>query len=536
MSLKILGYSNTGDSYGQGYDARGDKYTDGYDAAGSKFTSSGDLVELSTTDGAANTAKINALLEEGDVVLAAGDYPVAPGILVNGRTLDLNGAHLTSTELRFTGALIGMQGNSPCVKNGWLSGLYYAAPGEEGYVRFEGESAIRFRQGGISNAVISGLKINNFCGFSVVNGQSDQLTEVSYKKTTTQNKTLVDGEFIVPSLSDEYPYITARHAIGYNYYISDEPVRYKFFDKNGELLATKHGIPGESILKPTGAVSVSVYVTIEKFVDYGVFEYKRDNSIRIENCEFYCNQRLAIANLPGFSEVINCQSRSNGYPREDHTGISWDSDTSGFIDIEDIQTPYLLIENCSSENENGGIFSRVYDLEVINSPAVKTSLRKGWKARVIDSGYVSFYNPDTAFEIDVTIGGTTQYYPRFALDSKDRTGKNLGDKHLIPATRFTYDGCVYDNLTTGILWYGSRSEGAFKNCTFNLGADWMLSRGTFNLTFTNCTINTNGHYLVEHKQNNSSSLTFVDCTIDDTSKLTTGTPVTVTIENSGGTS
>ena len=530
MTMKILGYSYTGGSYAQGRDAKGNTYESGYDAAGSVFTSSGGLVELSTTDGAANTAKINALLEEGDVVLAAGDYPVAPGILVNGRTLDLNGAHLTSTELRFTGALIGLQGNSPCVKNGWLSGLYYAAPGEEGYVRVEGESAIRFRQGGISNAVISGLKINNFCGFSVVNGQSDQLTEVSYKKTTTQNKTLVDGEFIVPSLSDEYPYITARHAIGYNYYISDEPVRYKFFDKNGELLATKHGIPGESILKPTGAVSVSVYVTIEKFVDYGVFEYKRDNSIRIENCEFYCNQRLAIANLPGFSEVINCQSRSNGYPREDHTGISWDSDTSGFIDIEDIQTPYLLVEGCSSNNENGGIFSRVYDLEVIDSPTVKTSLRKGWTARIINSGIVGFYNPDTAFEIDLTIGGTTQLNPKFALDSKNRIGQSLGDKHVIPATDYAYENCAYDNVTTGILWYGSNVTNTFTNCTFNLGADWMLSHGVFNMTFKNCIINTNGHYFVNQQHGKgSSSLTFENCTIDDQSKLKTGLAVTVTI-------
>lgn len=533
MSL-ILGYDISGNPCYEGRNITGESLTSVYDADGNIISS--DLVKLSETDGDANTALLNSLLREGNVTLETGEYPVAPGILVDSRTLDLNGSHLTSTELRFTGALIGLQGDSPCVRNGWLSGLYYAAPGEEGYVKFEGESAIRFKSGGITNATIKDLKINNFCGFSVVPGASSQLVKTMSIKHNSPVNEPENGEFIVSVLSSDYPYVTARHSIGYKYYISDEQVRYAFVDSNGSAIAVKYGIPGEAILKPKGSAAVYVHTTIETYVQYGLFEYKYDNSLLIENCDFYCNQRLAIANLPGFSRVINCRSRSNGYPREDHTGISWDSDTSGFIDVEDVQTPYLLIEGCSSGNENGGIFSRVYDLEVIDSPTVKTSLRKGWTARIINGGIVGFYNPDTAFEIDLTIGGTTQLNPKFALDSTDRTGKSLGDKHLIPATGFTYDGCVYDNLTTGILWYGSRSEGAFKNCTFNLGADWMLSRGTFNLKFTNCTINTNGHYLVDHKQNNRSSLTFIDCTIDDTSKLATGTPVTVTIENSGGTS
>ena len=106
---------------------------------------------------------------------------------------------------------------------------------------------------------------------------------------------------------------------------------------------------------------------------------------------------------------------------------------------------------------------------------------------------------------------------------------------MIPVSGAVYDECTYNNKTTGILWYGSNVTCTFTGCAFNLGADWMLSRGTFNMTFKNCTINTNGHYFVDHKQFNSSSLTFIDCTIDDTSKLATGTPVTVTIENSGGT-
>lgn len=534
MTMKILGYSYTGDSYAQGRDAKGNTYESGYDAAGSKFTSSGDLVELSATDGAANTAKINALLEVGDVVLATGEYPVAPGILVDSRMLDLNGSHLTSTELRFTGALIGLQGVSPCVKNGWLSGLYYAAPGEEGYVRFEGESAIRFKSGGITNATIKDLKINNFCGFSVVPGASSQLVKTMSIKHNSPVNEPENGEFIVSVLSSDYPYVTARHSIGYKYYISDEQVRYTFVDSNGSTIVVKYGIPGEAILKPEGTAAVYVHTTIETYVQYGLYEYKYDNSLRIENCDFYCNQRLAIANLPGFSEVVNCRSRSNGYPREDHTNITWDDSTTGFIDIEDVQTPRMLVDKCSSSNENLGIASRVFDLTVTDSPDVKTGLHQGWTANIVNSGMVSYSAADAAYRVELTIGGTTTMNIKFVLDKKNRTDKYIGNIHIVPNEDAVYENCTYENTDTGFLWYGNKTIGTFKNCTFNLGADWMLSRGTFNLTFTNCTINTNGHYLVEHKQNNSSSLTFVDCTIDDTSKLTTGTPVTVTIENSGG--
>lgn len=530
MAIKILGYDINGNPYYNGKDIRGYELVNGYTINGDIISTDSGLVKLSTTDGAANTALLNTLLVEQDVTLETGDYPVAPGILIEGHTLDLNGSHLTSTELRFTGALIGIQGESPCIKNGQLSGLYSAAPGEDGYEKFEGESAIRFKSGGFTNAVIKDLKINNFCGFSVVPGASSQLVKTMSIRHNSPVNEPENGEFIVSVLSSDYPYVTARHSIGYKYYISDEQVRYTFVDSNGSTIAVKYGIPGEAILKPEGSAAVYVHTTIETYVQYGLFEYKYDNSMMIENCDFYCNQRLAIANLPGFSRVINCRSRSNGYPREDHTGITWDSSTSGFVDIEDNQSPYLYMENCSSENENAGILSRAYTLEVINSPTVNTSLRKGWTARIVNSGTVGFYNPDTAFEIDLTIEGTTQLNPKFALDSKNRTGQSLGDKHVIPATDYTYDNCTYDNVTTGILWYGNKTTNTFTNCTFNLGADWMLSHGVFNMTFKNCIINTNGHYFVNQQHSvGSSSLTFENCTIDDQSKLNTGLSITVTI-------
>ena len=530
MALKILGYDISGNPYYGGRNIKNETLNKGYTIKGNLISVDSDLVKLSTTDGAANTKLLNSLLLEKDVTLETGDYPVAPGILIEGHTLDLNGSHLTSTELRFTGALIGLQGDSPCVKNGWLSGLYSAAPKEEGYVKFEGESAIRFAQGGFTNAVIKDLKINNFCGFSVVPGASSQLVKTMSIRHNSPVNEPENGEFIVAVLSSDYPYVTARHSIGYKYYISDEPVRYTFVDSNGSTIAVKYGIPGEAILKPEGSSAVYVHTTIEPYVQYGLFEYKYDNSIRIENCDFYCNQRLAIANLPGFSRVVNCRSRSNGYPREDHAGLIWDDSTSGFVDIEDNQSPYFYMENCSSENENAGILSRAYALEVIDSPTVKTSLRKGWTARIINSGIVDFYNPDTAFEIDLTIEGTTQLNPKFALDSKNRTGQSLGDKHVIPATGYVYENCTYDNVTTGTLWYGNNTTNTFTNCIFNLGADWMLSHGTFNMTFSNCIINTNGHYFVNQQfGKGSSSLNFENCTIDDESKITTGLPVTVTI-------
>ena len=504
-----------------------------------------DLVKLSATDGVANTDLLNRLLAEKDVTLETGDYPVAPGILVDGRTLDLNGSHLTSTELRFTGALIALAGESPCVKNGWLSGLYAAARTssgsyEDGGVSYEAESAIRFKIGGFTNAIISGLKINNFCGFAIVEGGTDVLSEkysIGHRCTVTGGGDKIyaknGNEFIFSfdSTDRKYPYL-ATIGTGYTYYVSDTPgVRYTFLNDNGEIVDIQNGIPGEPVQKPDGSTKVSVHLNLDKFPKYGfvVNEIMYDNTIRIENCEIYCNQRLAIANLCGNSEVINCVSRSNGFPREDHTGIMWDSSTSGFIDIEDLQTPNLYIENCSSENENLGVASRAYNLNIIDSPNLKTSLYKGWAARIVNSGEVTFYNPDTVFEVDLTLEGTTKCNDKFVHDKKNRTGCNLLDKHIIPVLGAVYDECMYTNTTTGILWYGSDVTSIFTGCIFNLGADWMLSRGKFNFTFKNCTIKTNGHYLVKHMQNNRSYLTFENCIIDDESKLTTEKPVTVTI-------
>lgn len=533
MSL-ILGYDISGNPSYEVFDIDGKKLTSVYDADGNIISS--DLVKLSETDGDANTALLNSLLREGNVTLETGEYPVAPGILVDGRTLDLNGSHLTSTELRFTGALVGLAGDSPCIKNGWLSGLYSAAPGEDGYEKFEGESAIRFKSGGFTNATIKDLKINNFCGFSVVPGASSQLTEsVAIRHVSPVNEP-ENGEFIVSVLSSDYPYVAAKHSIGYKYYISDEPVRYTFVDSNGSTIAVKYGIPGEAILKPEGTAAVYVHTTIETYVQYGLYEYKYDNSMLIENCDFYCNQRLAIANLPGFSRVINCRSRSNGYPREDHTNITWDDSTTGFIDIEDVQTPRMLVDKCSSSNENLGIASRVFDLTVTDSPDVRTGLHQGWTANIVNSGMVSYSAADAAYRVELTIGGTTTMNIKFVRDKKNRTDKYIGNIHIVPNEDAVYENCTYENTDTGFLWYGNKAIGTFSNCTFNLGAGWMYSRGTFNLTFKNCTINTNGHYLVEQRQSNSSYLTFENCTIDDESKITTGLPVTVTIKNSGGTS
>lgn len=337
-----------------------------------------------------NNFIITEALSRGDVIISnPGTFIVYPTIVVDSRKLDLNGSRLVCSKAAYGGALITLCGSNPQVVNGQLSGLYHAAPGEPDYLHVEYldangdqipiDSTIYLPSGAFEKAVIDNVKLDHCCGYTICNGGDKYLSDTYCIRHVTSKEATKDGWQTFP-LTLGYQYVTARHAIGYNYCISSDPVQYIFIDADGTMSEIYYGVPGEAIKVPTGSIAVQTK-TSGKYVQYGVFEYKYDNSLTISNCDLYCNQRLAIANLPGVSVIKNCRSWSNGYPREDHTGITWDSSTSGFIDIEDVQSPYLSVINCTSSNENLGVASRAYNLYVEDC-SLSVCAYGGWEVEV----------------------------------------------------------------------------------------------------------------------------------------------------------
>ena len=475
---------------------------------------------LTDTDGELNTQLINDALKLHNVKLLAGTYPFAPGVVVNGRILDLCGSHLISTKRFYSGTYIVLCGVSPCIRNGILSGLYVAAPGEEGYRQFEGECAIGLPVGGYTNAIIEDITLDHWCGAGVGSSGSNLLDEAASVRHTTPYTAPDDGWFRF-DLTDGFRYITARHAIGYNYFISESNVIYHFVNRFGDVICEASGIPGEPIERPTDAVAVIAKTDLPTYVRYGLFEYLYDNTVSIMRCKFICNQRLGIANLAGDSLVKDCISRSNGFPREDHTGIShWDSSTSGFIDIEDIQTPRLTIDNCSSENENLNIASRAYYLTVINSPKLTATAYDGWHVKARNSGKIKMLfsaikhaTLDTDGEVDDTV----------QLVNSKQVKHDFGTYPVLPSEGGGFYNCTFVIDRTAHLQYGKVANGTFSNCDITLNTDWILSHGTDpTLTFINCRIKTNGHYIIKQNVAKKGSLKFSGCVFDTTDTIACG--------------
>ena len=340
-------------------------------------------IELSLEDGEFNRDLLNSFLAKGNVHLKLGIYPMAPGLIIDGVTLDMNGSEFISTEARFSGGLIKMTGNSPALLNGRLSGLYSVARGEPGYTEWKQESAVRLPIGGYSDAKILGCTFDHWHGYAVcTDGSVDDdycIRHFGPKKPDEPNRCI----FLLTGDAEKFRYISARHAVEYNYFISDRTIVYEFYDKDGGFISSDSGIPGQTIEKPKGSAKVIVTTYLGEYKRYGLFEYAYDNSVRIENCYFWCNARLGIANLGGYSEVISCISESNGYPCIEHAGMTRDSSTSGFMDIEDIQTPILVVSNCVSKNENLGIASRAYMMDVSNCNC-SIVVYGGWRVNVSD--------------------------------------------------------------------------------------------------------------------------------------------------------
>lgn len=426
-----------------------------------------------------NRDVLNRALLRGDVTIDdPGVYPIAPGVVIDGRTLDLGGAQLIgSVTPLYNGAYIELRGQSPRIRNGRFSGHYSAAPGEPGYnrVEFYGigiETAIGLPIGCFTDALIEGMTFDHVSGYVICPRGTPRNRRAAAKSPTAngwQRFTLTPG----------CPLIAARHGIDYGTFISSEPVLYAFHAADGAVIETCHGIPGEAISVPDGAVEVGV-LTSGNYVQYVLDEYEYDNSLTIDGCIFKCNQRLGIANLPGISVVRDCISISNGYPREDHTGITWDCSTTGFLDIEDVQSPELTVIRCTSENENLGIASRAYEL-LVDECRCPVSVYGGWNANIYDHvGRVGHSSDDVKTEIMVyesNLQGMSGAHigPNFVLtnstiDLSSALNKIKGFNCVI-GEDYVRSGCIYlDDVVVGTI---SGKDGWFELATKE-GSDLLI--------------------------------------------------------------
>lgn len=482
-----------------------------------------------------NTALLNAALLEGDVVLDSGVYYVDPGILVDGVTLDLNGSQLIMSVLRHAGSMFGIQGHAPGIINGTISGLYAIGKGDPGWVKWENEGAIRFLHGGFEDALIEDLTLNNFGGWAIGSGAALDIDGVD----------ILDSDLCIAhnspvarptndlcyfrDLDPEYPYVTAREW----HYFAVGALEYVFYDSDGNELDRCEEEPAKMIAKPNGTAIVSVSVPTDSYERYKLYECKHTETMTINRCTFRCNQRLGIANLLGESVVSNCASISNGYPREDHTGIVFDDSTSGFMDIEDSTPPYVLVKNCTSSNENLGVWSRAYNLEIQNCGTMTITVDKAWSLKM-DSGILSVH----AYALrhaTIETTGTSMYSSTCAIVTESLQLKNFGFITALPSLADTvFDTCSYYITRTGNVSQLKTLEGTFKNCTFRLNTDFVHTYSAFHLTLENCVVYNGSHFFITNNSGYPSTLQLINCRIQNERDIANGGNVTVLKIDDGG--
>ena len=374
------------------------------------------LLQLSETDGAANKATLNAALSQGDVKLKKGTYPLDNGVVVNDVILDLNGSCLQSTKTKVTTGLIIMKGKKPVVRNGELCAnftdpSYNPSPTSGDW--YEGESLIRLQL--YEDALIEGVELHNCWGYAIgvkepgwrdLGGDTDN-KQVAVRETIDYTKvTAVDSpsseilEFLtnVIDIPENFSYICAT-GIDYNYICSCREIEYTFYNNNTKINTTT-AIPGIILDIPENANKVTI-----KFFRYNVSDEDRAEAVEdyqteiaalfkrvhvrffntkvqcltVKDCCMHNNHSLGMVGMPyGITKVLNCRSYEQGKPTKFATQ---NTNTCGFIDIEDKATPIFIMDKCTSEDEPNFAMIGAFRSTITNCYGDVTIYR-GWSANI----------------------------------------------------------------------------------------------------------------------------------------------------------
>lgn len=486
-----------------------------------------------TDDGDENVLLLRQALaeakdKEGDeriVKLVTGSYPVNDEIYVDGATLDLNGSTLTFNDhiTEITRPAVGKTNNhiylwgaQPTLINGTIKGCYEKGRGEDGYVPIE--DGITPASKGVSIGACSGYHIenvtfNNISGYAIASEPAYWDEDRGLGWATASPATEPAYGEVRFNLTHGTKYVAFRSGIGNNHIISDGAMTIKW--SNGEV--KNNYVPGDYVSIPSDVTYADV-VYVGDYRPFLCVESDWHHMGEIKDCNFECNQRLGIANLPAQFGCDNCTSNSNGFPRVDHTGLTVDSTTSGFMDIEDTQPNTMLILGGSSTNENLGIMlAAAYNAQIQNFDG-DVRLRNVQGIAVVQCGKVIFETGDAFFN---TYLEDTPIDNLVVLETKDRTlATTVTDCPVLPGngtSQKSINRIVNQTLETG---YGASSgftevRGSIVNSTITLNADWINSHKYVDLTFDHCDIISNGHKIINQLLTSGTRrIVFDHCTAD----------------------
>lgn len=349
------------------------------------------LLALSTNeaDAQANSEAITAAIaEHKHVVLQRGDYPVKPGIVVESGKLDMNGARFHTVDYKSGTPLVYLRGESPEICNGELEGSYDLADNEAGYSFFEKECLICPE--GVNDAYIHHMDLHNNWGYCISPGE---VAEKVYINSGTAPSGVNDKKYFSDAISipEGYKFITAAGGVGYNYIISVSPVAYYFYDANGAKILEAYGIPRKRHFIPAGAATVKIltHTNTDAVIPYNAYFTNYEETLVVSDCYFHNFHSLGMANMPGPTTVTRCSFVEGGKPRSDV--YSTLRATVGGIDIEDIQTPELIMSDCWSRDSGKLLMFGGYKCVISNCTGGSIGVYRGWECDITNCNVAELY-------------------------------------------------------------------------------------------------------------------------------------------------
>lgn len=309
------------------------------------------------------------------------------------------------------------------------------------YKYWENEALVAPVPYGYTNATIENLDLHNCWGYAICErGTSPSAIigavvndEDMVSSTSSSNIggeiTQVDGGYqfvsddfwfnsihvnLQTNLKPPYTRMCVHNGFAYFRYVSDKPVEYTFKDYTGATIEAISEAPGIPILIPEGASLVSIKVFWATGNDSwhhylnqsGEVVYNKvglrllgdyEGGLTVRGCKTHHNASLGMVGAAtGKTVAENCESWKQGMPydiateadmadRAQTTVVGTVGNTVGFIDIEDVPSPSVELNNCHSHDDVHFALLGAYKAKVTNCTGKEVLIYGGWNAEIDSS-------------------------------------------------------------------------------------------------------------------------------------------------------